>query len=161
MPLPFIAYILGAVGIAGAAKLYKTVKKTKQAKKELSLANKIVSDNNTIISSEKSFATGILSLINKETPKTKIILIIFEPNILPKTNSNSFLFAARNEVTNSGKEVPKAIAVAPMTNSEILKNLAIEIEPSTKEYDPIDKAIIPITKYIINELKSRSILESS
>ena len=40
--LDFIAYIIGALGIAGAARVFKSVKKTKQAKKELNLANQIV-----------------------------------------------------------------------------------------------------------------------
>ena len=60
MPLPFIAYLLGAVGIAGAAKLYKSVKKTKQAKKELSLANKIVSDAKALLEEKRDTVTDSL-----------------------------------------------------------------------------------------------------
>ena len=82
--------------------------------------NNIVKQDKTIISIEKSFELGTLLLTNRDKLKTKTILIIFEPKILPKTNSNSFFLAARRQVTSSGNEVPNAIAVAPMTSSEIL-----------------------------------------
>jgi hypothetical protein len=60
MPLPYIAYIIGALGIAGAAKVFKSVKKTKQAKKELNLANQIVNDGKTLLEEKRDSITNSL-----------------------------------------------------------------------------------------------------
>ena len=94
------------------------------------ISNKPVNNNNIINPSLKFSVFGILLLMSTDVLNTKTILIILEPNIFPKTNSNSFFFAAVTDVANSGNDVPKATAVAPIIISDILKYFAIAIEPS-------------------------------
>ena len=96
-------------------------------------ANKTVNKINIVKSKIKLFVFKESLLINNDILNTKRILIVLEPNILPKTKLYSLFLAAFNEATNSGSDVPKAIAVAPITISGILKNLAIAIDPSIKQ----------------------------
>ncbi len=58
------------------------------------------------------------------TPRIQRILKIFEPTTFPTAISDSFFIDATIEVNNSGKLVPTATTVNPITASLKLKNLA-------------------------------------
>ncbi len=75
-------------------------------------------------------------LIVTEEPKTKRILIIFDPNILPTTNPASPFLSATIDVTNSGTLVPNATKETDMTIFGTLKNAAIPIAESINKFDP-------------------------
>ena len=69
-------------------------------------------------------------------PSTKRILAIFDPTILPKTIAPSPLEIAIILTTNSGKLVPNAITVSPITMGEIFKLRAINVELSISNEEP-------------------------
>ena len=54
-------------------------------------------------------------------PKTKVILEIFDPTILPMAISGLPESAAPKLTNNSGADVPKEITVTPTTSVDILK----------------------------------------
>ena len=60
-------------------------------------------------------ARGVISDV---IPNTERILNIFDPTILPTEIALSFLNAAMAEVANSGKDVPKATILIPITISD-------------------------------------------
>ena len=89
-----------------------------------------------IVRSKGLMSVGVLlvipELINNEILNTKTILIIFDPNMFPKSNPYSFFLAAFNDVANSGNDVPNATAVTPITKSVIPRCFANEVAPSIK-----------------------------
>ena len=96
-------------------------------------------------------------VIRDVIPKTKRILNIFDPTIFPTEIALSFLKAAIAEVANSGKDVPKATTLIPITISEIPKYRAKNIAPSTNKLAPNARAIIPPKIYKIVLTNERSI----
>ena len=58
--------------------------------------------------------------IDKANPRTKIILEIFEPIILPIDKSGEFSKTAFKDTRSSDKEVPKPITISPTKKSETL-----------------------------------------
>ena len=67
----------------------------------------------------RSKKLGISKSTNREeTPKTPKILYMLEPNILPIAKSVCFFIAAMIPVVNSGRDVPTAIIVIPITVSD-------------------------------------------
>ena len=105
---------------------------------------------NIIKSKLVTTSLGTLLLINNEILNTKMILIILDPNMFPKSNPNSFFLAALNDVANSGNDVPNAIAVTPIIKSDIPKKFANEVAPSIKQCEPTDNPIAPIIMQKIN-----------
>ena len=65
---------------------------------------------------------GLMIMVNPKIPK---ILKILLPTIFPIMTSFCFLIDAKMAVVSSGKEVPTATTVKPITASEILKDLAM------------------------------------
>ena len=88
-------------------------------------------------------ATG---LIVAAIPSTNKILNTFEPITLPNAISTSFLRAATIEVTNSGKLVPNATTVKPITESGTPSALAIKVPLSTNKRAPIAIVTAPTAK---------------
>ena len=87
---------------------------------------------------------------------------MFDPMIFPSEISLCFLKAAIAEVANSGKDVPKATTLIPITTSDTSKNLAMKTAQFTKRSAPKAKATIPkITKRIISVKLSESVLSIS
>ena len=82
----------------------------------------------------KSILIGI-DLNNTITGKTKNILAMLDPTTFPSTISPSDLMLAITLTTSSGKLVPKAIIVNPMTTGEIRRVRAIKVELSIKSVD--------------------------
>ena len=70
----------------------------------------------------KVSSSTIRGRIKAGTPTTIKILKTFEPKILPRAISYFFFKAAWTETTNSGKEVPTAIAVMAMREVLIFKS---------------------------------------
>ena len=71
-------------------------------------------------------------LISDVIPRIKKILKILEPTIFPTAISDFFFRAATIEVASSGRDVPAATIVSPITRSLMPSSLAIFIAPSTK-----------------------------
>jgi len=65
-------------------------------------------------------------------PSMRRILAIFEPTILPRAMSGFHLRLAKTLTASSGREVPNATTVRPMTRLEIPNFLAIEADPETR-----------------------------
>lgn len=75
------------------------------------------------------------------------MLKMLEPMTFPTAMSFSPLNAATMEVASSGRLVPMATIVSPMTASETWNSLAISTEPLTKSLaPPMSNATPPITK---------------
>ena len=64
-------------------------------------------------------------------PKTRVRFVIQLPKILPKAIPNKRFFKACMVVASSGKEVPNAIMVAPITEGGKPRDWAIPIPLST------------------------------
>ena len=75
-----------------------------------------------------------------------MILKIFDPIMLPKAKPVFPLDAAIRLVTNSGKDVPKAMAKREIKEIDIPKVVAIDIAESIKRLPPIGSKIIPKIK---------------
>ena len=88
-----------------------------------------------------------IGFIKAVIPSIHKILNMLLPTIFPTARSTFFLRAATTEVTNSGKEVPKAITVAEMRKSLKPKFLAITIAPFTVQVPQIYK---PMSHHMIN-----------
>ncbi len=69
-------------------------------------------------------------------PKTASRLNRLLPTILPTAMSRSPLIAAISEVASSGREVPTATMVKPITSSDIPKAFARLTEPLTNKVEP-------------------------
>ena len=108
------------------------------------MMNPNVKTKNIVISKELIWVDISLGLINNEILNTKTILIIFDPNMFPKSNPYSFFLAAFNDVANSGNDVPSATAVTPMTNSDMSRESADEVAPSIRQWEPIDNPKAPV-----------------
>ena len=67
------------------------------------------------------------SVIEVESPSIKRMLKIFEPIMFPTAMSFSFLRAAITLVTSSGRLVPKATIVSPISVSLIPAAFAINV----------------------------------
>jgi hypothetical protein len=61
---------------------------------------------------------------------------MFEPTIFPIALSDSFLTAAITEVASSGRLVPPATIVSPITASDTPIIRAMSTAPSTKNLEP-------------------------
>jgi|TARA_B100001971_G_scaffold160408_1_gene150361 hypothetical protein len=81
-------------------------------------------------------------------PRTKVILAILLPTIFPKTISGELLNAANRLTINSGRLVPNATTVKPITNAETFNFLAREIELSIIRSALLIKKNIPKKKRI-------------
>jgi len=57
VPLPFVAYVLGAIGVYGAATAIKALGKNRYAKKTISAANKLVKEAESLITKDKKYGT--------------------------------------------------------------------------------------------------------
>ena len=102
---------------------------------------------------EKSIIAGIskrntsrdtdIGDIKEVSPSTAAILKILLPMILPMAIPGILFFAAIRDVTSSGREVPIAIIVIPMSTSDIPAHLAITTEESTTNLPPTTTAPAP------------------
>ena len=94
--------------------------------------------NNRKIKSLKIFVTLYLKLLkNVEIPIINRILYKFDPIILPITRFGLFFFIAAYPAAISGNDVPIAITVKPITDSEIPKSSDILIALKTVISAPI------------------------
>lgn len=80
-------------------------------------------------------------------PSIKVILVIHEPMILPKVRERYFLRTATIPTVNSGREVPRAIIVAPITDCSIPVESTIIVAESTMIFALIITIVIPMRKY--------------
>ena len=78
-----------------------------------------------------------------ETPKIQNILNMFDPTTLPTAMSTFFLYAATAEVASSGKDVPTATTVSPISAWLTPKLLAKATAPSTIHFPPKVNPINP------------------
>ena len=85
---------------------------------------------------EKDIENIICPLINAENPKTPRILNIFEPTTLPIAILPFPLTKDATVTANSGKDVPIAARLIPITGSGILKTSEILIKPFIKSSEP-------------------------
>lgn len=84
---------------------------------------------------------GLIALL---IPKMNRILKILDPSTLPITIPLSPFLSAVIDVTSSGKDVPIATMVRPMSASLNPNVLAMKLAPSTTKSEPIMIPIIPI-----------------
>lgn len=77
-------------------------------------------------------------------PTTNPILAIFAPVIVPITNPLSCFIEANIDETSSGREVPIATNVNPITNSDIPNFFAMDDAELTKYPDPFTRSTRPI-----------------
>ena len=75
------------------------------------------------------------------------ILNIFEPIILPAIKSTLPFLADWILAASSGRLVPNAASVRPITYVVIPKNIAISVAPWIKRCDPYSKRASEVTKY--------------
>ena len=73
------------------------------------------------------------------------MLKMHEPSTLPMTIPFSPFLSAVIEVTSSGREVPIATTVRPISASLKPKNEAISLAPSTTKLEPMITPAIPMT----------------
>ena len=73
---------------------------------------------------------------NPVNPIKSVALIMFEPIIFPIPKTGSFFLIEIIVVTNSGKEVPKAMIVSEITLSDTPNVLAIKVALSTTKSLP-------------------------
>ena len=106
--------------------------KRRTASKELIipsiLINKksIIGTNAHVVSLAKKSLSGVMFLVSRKiVPSTKVILKILLPMALAKAISGFPLKLAETLAAISGRLVPSAIMVAPITNSDMLKRSAI------------------------------------
>ena len=81
--------------------------------------------------------------------RTRTMLKIFDPIIFPRAISWLFFNALINDAASSGRLVPRAIIVNPITSSDIPSNSAIVWELLTVNSAPSRRTIRPIKKGII------------
>ena len=80
------------------------------------------------------------------SPKISVILNMFEPIMLPNTKLDCFLEAAITEVTNSGTDVPIAMATREISASEIPMTWARAIDESITTFPLIGRRVHPKRK---------------
>ena len=112
----------------------------------------IIVATNTAISNTYELLTFIGKIV-ADAPIIRKILKIFEPTTLPTAISLSPFLAAITDVTNSGRDVPHATIVRPISASLRPKNLAISFAPSTDKSPPKTMPASPIP--INNKIDSR------
>ena len=78
--------------------------------------------------------------------RTRTMLKIFDPIIFPKAISWLFFNALINDAASSGRLVPRAIIVKPITSSDTPSNSAIVWELFTVKSAPTRRTIRPIKK---------------
>ena len=86
--------------------------------------------NNTAKSINKDVDT-LIGLIADAVPKINNKLNVLEPSIFPRAISSSPFNIATTDVTNSGREVPIATIVSPISLSLMPKVVAISFEEFT------------------------------
>jgi hypothetical protein len=95
----------------------------------------------------------------EQKPKIKITLNIHDPIALPTAISFSPFLAATIDVTSSGKDVPTATIVKPITICGILNFIASALAPLIKKSAPLINKTKPIIKInILNNIINLSIL---
>ena len=77
-------------------------------------------------------------------PPTKAILKRFEPNIFPKSIVYSFFLVREIEAASSGKLVPIATSVNPISSSGTPARDARFLAPKTSESEPTHNAEVAI-----------------
>lgn len=82
----------------------------------------------------KLILSTVTSLITEAVPVARFILVILDPMILPKINIIKPRFAADTDTASSGRDVPKAIIVRPITILDIPISLAIITAESTNNF---------------------------
>lgn len=88
----------------------------------------------------------IIGVSTAPMARTKPILAIFDPTIVPMASVVLLITAAYTAEASSGKEVPRATMVKPITNSEIPKRRATRAASSTKRSDPLISNVREIKK---------------
>ena len=91
----------------------------------------------------------MISLTRRELPKTKKMLIIFDPITFPIIKLGSPLLKATIDVTSSGTLVPNATNETDITILGTSKNLAIAIDELINKSEPNPSKIIPRKIYVI------------
>jgi hypothetical protein len=98
--------------------------------------------NRTVIRIMKPVEMTILEVVRVRgviipvMPIIRKILAIFEPMILPATIFPRPFRAAERATPNSGRDVPRATKLSPITESGIFKRFAKNIAPSTSRLAP-------------------------
>ena len=82
------------------------------------MGSRPIAQNSIKPRSTESSVAFFKGLIRAETPRIPRMLKILEPRIFPMAMSFFFWIAATTDVANSGREVPTATTVNPMTASE-------------------------------------------
>ncbi|KKO20270.1 MAG: hypothetical protein BROFUL_01015 [Candidatus Brocadia fulgida] len=98
----------------------------------------------TGISTRREAALTDRGWIMEEMPRTVRMLKILLPSTFPTLISDSLRMAATREVASSGRDVPTAITVRPMTSSLIPMTLAIKIAAWTRKCAPPMSAPSPM-----------------
>ena len=80
---------------------------------------KIIDTKNCIHMSIRPALFMFISLTKEEHPSTSVMFIKLLPEMLPIARSPLPLNAAERQVTNSGKDVPRATMVRPIVDSGI------------------------------------------
>jgi len=104
-----------------------------------------------------------IGLTNAVRPRINDILTILDPITLPIAISAVAPGATVNDATkltaSSGKEVPNATSVKPITKGETLNFLAIDEDDETKKSAPLTRKIKPtINNKILKKLSIKFIL---
>ena len=102
------------------------------------------------IKSKFDIPLGKSGVMVAEHPKIKNILKRLLPMIFPIAISGFFFMAATTDVASSGREVPTATIVTPMTASLIPNPLAIPIAPFTNICPPKISAASPNMMKVID-----------
>lgn len=118
-----------------------------------------ITDSSTKISTRRNSGTTIF-VTTPVAPNTRSILKMLLPTTLPIAISLSFLIEATIAVANSGRLVPKAITVNPITDSDTPKLSAIFVAELTRKFAPSHKPISHPTIYS-TEKETLSFLISS
>lgn len=92
--------------------------------KNKNIISRIIENSAIQISIMRLLVTGILAILHVN-PRTKSILNILLPTILPIAISACFFSEAITQVTSSGAEVQKATIVKPIIDSGTLNETAI------------------------------------
>ncbi len=94
----------------------------------------LIATSNIISEIDRIFI--VIGCINEESPKTNKMLKILEPKAFPTAKSLSPLSAATTLVISSGKDVPMATMVSPISALLMPKDSAISLAESTTSLPP-------------------------
>jgi hypothetical protein len=89
-----------------------------------------------------------IGLNSEQIPNTRRILVILEPIIFPIAIPDLPYNAAFKLTPSSGREVPNATMVSPITNLEIFNLEAIWTDDFTNQSAPKYNNTVPIIRYI-------------